>query len=181
MFNRVVSWVAVVLAVLVVLLAAQNFRLKRQIAEHDHAPPVGLAAGERLGPVQLRSPAGESHALTFSPGEPRTVLLFFTQSCPACRATIPVWLELIDSTETGARIIGVNLGGPDAGAGEELVTSGWPFPVFGVEHEKSAGLHRITHVPATVILDEIGSVRKVWFGELGEDQQDELRKELRGG
>jgi thiol-disulfide isomerase/thioredoxin len=180
-FNRVVSLAAVLLAVLVVLLAAQNFRLKRQLAEHDQAPLGGLEIGERLGPVELLGPAGESRPLTFSSEQPRTVLLFFTPSCPACRATIPVWLELIEAIETPARILGVNLGGPEASAGEELVTGGWPFPVFGVEPEQSSGLHRITHVPATVILDGTGTVRKVWFGELGEDQQADLRRELRGG
>ena len=108
MFNRLMALTSVVLAVLVVFLAVQNIQLKRRIADRA-TPPGTLEPGERLGPIQLVNPAGDSSPLVFSPDNPRTVLLFFTPSCPACRATVPVWQELFESTETSTRVLGVNL------------------------------------------------------------------------
>ena len=179
MFNRVMSVTAIALAVLVVFLARQNLQLKKQLAEHQ-APQSALTPGERLGPIQLMDPDGASRPLSFAGDDQRTVLLFFTPDCPACRATLPVWHEL-ESLETSARILGVNLEAPGASQGDGLVTFGFPFPVFGIDPERSEGLREISYVPATVILDGDGVVRKLWFGELDDEQQNGLRRELRGG
>jgi thiol-disulfide isomerase/thioredoxin len=178
-FNRVMSVTAIALALLAVFLARQNLQLKKQLAEQQ-VPAAALMPGVRLGPIQLVDADGESRPLSFSRDDERTVLLFFTPDCPACRATIPVWQELIDSLERPPRILGVNLAPPDADHGGGLVTFGLPFPVFSVEAERSEGLREISYVPATVILDSTGVVRSAWFGELDDEQRDDLRRELRG-
>jgi hypothetical protein len=92
-----------------------------------------------------------------------------------------VWQELIESLETSARVIGINLEAPGTTQDAGIVTFGLPFPVFGVESEQSQGLREISYVPATVILDGSGVVRHAWFGELDDDQRDELERELSGG
>ena len=177
MFNRMMSVTAVILALMVVFLAWQNLQLKEQLAA-PRMPDSALAQGQPIGPIRLLDVAGAGQALTFPGDDTRTVLLFFTPDCPSCRATLPVWQQMIESLEAPPRIIGVNLAPPGASQAEVLVTSGFPFPVFSVEAEQSPGLRGISYVPATVIVDGRGTVEFVWFGELDAAQQDALRQQL---
>jgi hypothetical protein len=179
-FNRLISLASVALAALVVVLAWQNLHLKRQLAEQLQ-PRAELEAGDRLGPIRLVDTTGAPGPSTVDENGGRTVLLFFTPTCPACRATVPVWQELFASPDPTLRVLGVNLGSPGENHGEVLVTAGLPFPVFGVEPEHSQGLHDINLVPATVLVDGRGIVEQAWFGELDGDRLGKVRQALAGG
>jgi len=53
-----------------------------------------------------------------------------------------------------------------------------PFAVFTIDRSRGASLERIPFVPATVVLDPLGTVVAAWFGVLTEAQQAELGRHL---
>ena len=173
-FSLFLAGASVVLAILVVALGIQNHRLKQQLAD-EHAESPVLERGASLEPVRLVDPDGQPGTMADASDGARTLWLFFTPTCPACRSTLPVWSDLARSLEPDApRVLGVNLARPGSPGNEELVTVDLGFPVYGIDHEASSGLSRITHVPATVILDADGRVERAWFGQLDDGLLAEL-------
>jgi hypothetical protein len=166
----------VVLAVLVVLLARQNMKLKEEIGTITGTVPVedALKPGDSLEAMTLLDEGGEKVELDFGGENGRTVLLVFSVHCPACEKTLPVWSEMFArAPASGARVIGIQLDMPADEGG--LLTPSLPFPVFGVERSDVDPLKKVPYIPATVVLEGNGVVEKVWFGILsGEDQDDIL-------
>jgi hypothetical protein len=166
-----------VLSVLVILLAVQNLRLKRELSEQLAGPAEdALRKGETLATLTLVDEAGESGPLEFGQGERRTLLLIFSVHCPACEQTFPIWEELRETP--GLRIVGVQTDPPTEGESSPSGTlpPAFPFGIFGVDYEASEAMARIPFIPATLVLDTSGVVEEVWFGVPEEDQIEEIRE-----
>jgi peroxiredoxin len=168
------------LSVLVVLLAMQNLKLKKQIAAGGgHAAEEAVKPGESFGNLTLKDAAGSGRPLEFGQGEERTLLLVFSVHCPACEQTFPVWDDLVRGlgSPPGLRIVGVQTDRPDPDADPgSTVTASFPYDVFGLDYEHSDAMKHIPYIPATVVLDTKGVVEKVWFGLLTEDSVEEVRE-----
>jgi hypothetical protein len=181
-FNVFLMVACAVLSVLVILLAVQNLRLKRELSEQMAGPAKdALRKGERLGSLSLVGGNGEAGPLEFGQGEGRTLLLIFSVHCPACEQTFPIWEELVGELhgQPGLRMIGVQTDLP----GENEAPSGtlppvFPFGIFGVDYEASEAMARIPYIPATVVLDSEGVVEAVWFGVPDDDQLEDIRDTL---
>lgn len=174
----------VVLSVLVVLLAVQNLRLKSALAERPGIPEDALEVGDPLGGMALRDGSGEVFPLAFDQGERRTLLLVFSVHCSACEQTFPLWKNLLAEvgTPAGLRVLGVQTdlpAGPEADPGSVPLAS-FPFDVYGVDYDGSEAMSHIPGVPATILVDREGTVERVWFGVLRDDQLAELRRTLEG-
>jgi len=172
-----------VLSVLVILLAVQNLRLKRELSEQIASPAKdALQQGETLAALTLIGEDGESGLLEFGQGEERTLLLIFSVHCPACEQTFPIWEELVAELRQtpGLRIVGIQT---DLASEDESYPSGtlppaFPFGIFGVDYEASEAMGRIPFIPATIVLDTEGVVEEVWFGVPEDDRIDEIRDAL---
>ena len=172
-----------VLSVLVILLAVQNLRLKRELSEQIASPAKdALQQGETLAALTLIGEDGESGLLEFGQGEERTLLLIFSVHCPACEQTFPIWEQLVaELHETpGLRIVGIQT---DLASEDESYPSGtlppaFPFGIFGVDYEASEAMGRIPFIPATIVLDTEGVVEEVWFGVPEDDRIDKIRDAL---
>lgn len=172
-----------VLSVLVVLLAVQNMRLKRELSE-QYAGPMkdALQKGERLPNLTLVGENGAAGPLEFGQGEERTLLLVFSVRCPACEQTFPIWEELVQQVHgtPGLRMVGVqtDLAGEAESHPSGTLPPAFPFGIFGVDYEASEAMSKIPYIPATIILDKEGVVEEVWFGVPEGDQLEEIREAL---
>jgi len=162
------------LAILVLLLAQQNRRLKSQLATllTPQMPPEALKAGDVLEPLALLDDGGNRVLINFEGLADRTLLLFFSPDCPACRETIPVWSALLNGRRSTVRVTGIRLGGGIEDA------PNLPFAVYTPEDGGQSLAGRIPFVPATMILDSDGTVERAWYGLLDEEKQAELAQIL---
>jgi hypothetical protein len=158
------------LAVLVLLLAQQNRSLKTQLSTllTPQIPPEGMKAGDVLEPLALLDDGGNRLVINFEGLADRTLLLFFSPDCPACRETIPLWSAVLSKHPSTVRVTGIRLG-----AGIEEAPN-LPFAVYTPEDGGESLAGKIPFVPATVVLDEEGTIERVWYGVLDEEKQTEL-------
>ena len=158
------------LAVLVLLLAQQNRRLKSQLSTMltPQMPPEALKEGDVLPPLALLDDGGNRIVLDFEGLGERTLLLFFSPDCPACRETMPVWSALLRERSPRVRVSGIRLG-----AGMED-SPNLPFAVYTPEDGGNSLAGKIPFVPATALLDDGGAVERVWYGMLDEEKQAAL-------
>jgi len=165
-----------VLAVLVLLLAMQNRRLKEQLSTllTPQMPAEALQEGDVLETLALLDDGGNRVVISFEGLADRTLLLFFSPDCPACRETIPVWSALLHDRHSTIRVAGIRLG-----AGNED-SPNLPFAVHTPEDGGQFLAGKIPFVPATMLLDAGGSIERVWYGVLDEEKQAELAGVLAG-
>lgn len=167
------------LAVLVVLLALQNRRLKTEIADAEAraATPAGsLAAGDRLVALDLLQGGGEPVTVPFDGGAGRTLLLVYSASCPACRETMPYWNDLARGPAASSRIVGVRTDTASAAA-DDLVPA---FPVYAFDPARPGLSGKFPFVPATVVIDASGTVVDVVFGVPDAGRREAIATALAG-
>lgn len=96
----------------------------------------------------------------------KTLVLVYSDSCPACTLNWPLWTRVRDAAErSGHRVVLLNLKGPESGAYRE-------------QHQLSAALYfpdpttvlayRLQYTPQTIMLGPRGDVVDVWTGVLDE-------------
>ena len=92
-----------------------------------------------------------------------TLMLLFTESCGACNEILPHWVELVSGIpESDLRVYGIRLdmrGFDSAWAAAEIL----PFEVYGLDVEASREAVGMA-VPATVLLDDRGTVVRTSYG-----------------
>ena len=165
------------LSALVVVLAWQNWTMKRELARaHSPEAPDALAPGDVVPAFDVVDPSGKAERIAFGDGTPRTLLLVFSTTCPACKLNMPIWNELLARpVPPSMRVVGIQT---DAGAEHAEGSPALPFSVFTLDRSHGASLEKIPFIPATVVLDPQGTVVAAWFGVLTESQQAELARQL---
>lgn len=143
--------------VLVVVLARQNRDLREQrdlLAERMAGPYAGMWMPEVTG----RTLADEPVVLGAPEEGSAQVLLFFTTTCPHCRASLPSWrsiAERLSAEAPAAEVVGVSLDSlaeTDAYVREHRL----PFPVARLVRRRDVGAVRATSVPAVAVVDAEG-------------------------
>lgn len=174
-FTTFLSVACFALAVLVVLLAIQNRRLKAELAEaaaHPAMPANALKAGDRVGPIALVSGrSSDAAAVAFDGASPRTLLFVFSSTCPACRETFPIWNDLVKWASPDVRVVAIQTDFASGEAPDAVVT----FPIHGFAPGGSELSGKIPYVPTTALIDADGIVADVWFGVPSEAQQAAMR------
>lgn len=174
-FTVFLSVVSLALAVLVVLLAVQNRKLKQELSGQGGPPPGTLAQGDKLEPFTVVDPAGTPVSFQFN-GAPRLVLAF-TSTCPHCLKTFPVWRDVLQQGTSGLEVVGIQLdAGAKEGAAARLDTL--PFPVYVPGEPAPAFVSKLYGVPTTLVVDGDGTVRRVWYGAITEENVGELKTAL---
>jgi peroxiredoxin len=175
-FTAVLLGACLVLSALVVLLAWQNWTLKRRVAElQATAAPQGLAPGDRVAPFDVLDATGATRRVDFGDGFPRTLLLVFSSTCPACESNMPIWRELLSRPlSPSLRVVGIQTDAKEQASPDPAL----PFAVFRVDRSRRAPLDRIPYVPTTIVLDPRGQVIAAWSGVLGERERSEVARQL---
>lgn len=175
-----------VLAYQVLTLRRQVADLREQLAATPPAMPeaitkagsgavvVGESVPDLVAIARDGSPVllNGSNALAFRDGRFATVILATSGDCEACSHSLPVFDVMAkENIATGVMVVGVQI---NAMKGEELKPSPGTLPIVMVNDAANSWLRRIPMVPAVIVIDGNGAVRKTWFGTLSAAQQDEL-------
>jgi hypothetical protein len=180
-FLMFLALACLVLAVVASLLARENRSLKFRLAQGIRPPSLeasALKVGDIVRPFPVVDGTGHESTIGFGEGEAKTILLVFSSTCPACKATIPKWKEVFGSgASSSVRILSVQTDHPDpAGGAEASVMPSLPFPVYRQQHPDGELMKKVPFIPATVILDPKGVVTQAWFGVPTPEQEEELRR-----
>jgi len=177
-FQAVLAGLAAGLAILVVLLAWQNLSLKRRLAAMQPAAPApAFRPGDVLEPFDVLDAEGAAVTVPGGSGA-GTLLLAFTSTCPACRATLPAWSESArHAREAGLAVVGVRLDAAAGGHAEPLPPD-LGFAVYLPDPAAPGPLARIRSIPTTVLLDAAGVVQAEWTGALDATRAAELNEAL---
>ena len=164
-----------VLSGLVVVLAWQNWSMKRQLSSASHRPDLpaeALRPGDRLEPFEVLDASGAPVRIEFGEASPNTLLLVFSSTCPACERNMPTWNELLTQPlPKDWRVVAIQT---DDGTHATPL----PFTVYGVDRAHPAPLDRVPFVPATVVVAPTGEVLSSWFGILSDDDRAALEQKL---
>ncbi|GEM_PF-1476991 len=190
-FTLFLTVACLALVVLVLLLARQNVRLKKELGSFTAggAEEVHLE-GEVFPALTLFDAGGTDQVVDFGGGEAgkQTLLLIFSSQCPACVQTIPLWEEVFaglgnrPEDEPGpVQVLAIQTDMPDPqepeGEAGGMLTAAMPFQVFGFrDPATSKELARVPYIPAALLLDSGGTVVRTWIGVPDDTAQDELRR-----
>jgi hypothetical protein len=176
------SRATLVFATLTVLLTAGLFlqiRRTRQLEAaltemtRQRARERGLAEGAALAPGTLLDPAGALVPLRFD-DTVGTLLLFHAAGCGACTTTRPLWLSAVaEAARPDVRVLSVQTDG----ATERIDLEGLP-PSLAVPLPPEGWLAALPAVPATLLVDSAGVLRRGWYGELDGPTRAELVRAL---
>ena len=162
-----------VLGVALVLQLRENRRLRDALAAMAAAKAraAGIEAGQALGPITLRTAAGQDVRVEFSGGGAGTVLLFHASSCDACAATRPHWRNALEqAARPDVRVLCIQTDGAEGGP---LSLEGLPASL-AVPLPPLGWLAALPAVPATFVVDGGGTVVRSWYGELDGGTAGEL-------
>jgi peroxiredoxin len=108
----------------------------------------------------------------------RQLLFFFTTTCPYCRATLPIWVQLADSLEHVShpriQVIALSLDSMPA-TSRYVADHHLAFRVATFPSAKVKRLYRAGMVPATIVLDHEG---RVLYGRTGLLDRPEVRDSI---
>jgi len=187
--SRPFPWLAVYAAFVSVACAAlvwQTLGLRRQIAAKlstagdaiEQGSSGALLVGQQTTPLAIigcraAGAVAPPDALDFDDGRALTVLLLVSGGCDICSLSFPYFHALAESLSGGElRFAAVQV---DARAPGDLKHDGTAAaPSCAVESAERTWLRRTPMVPAIVVVDGAGVVRKTYFGELSARQQGEL-------
>jgi peroxiredoxin len=156
----------------VVLLMLQNTDLKRQL---NVKAPEMLKAGDEVPPLRAVSMAGDTMNVTYDDGINRYLLLVFSTTCPHCEKTLPIWKEIVaEMQDENCDILGVSTSNLDA-TRKYIVEKGIDFNVVATD-TSFWRKYKVNGVPATILIKDKGQVENVWFGELSDENKDEIIK-----
>lgn len=164
-----------VLSGLVVVLAWQNWSMKRQLSSASHRPelpPDALKPGDRLDPFEVVDAAGAPVRIDFGDASPKTLLLVFSTTCPACKTNMPNWNELLGQPlPQDWRVVAIQT---DQGTHSTPL----PFSVYSADRDHAALLDKVPFIPATVLVGSNGEVLSTWFGVLSDGDRATLSDKL---
>lgn len=183
-------WLILVSAVALVALSALVLTLAGRLrtAVRDNAELRREAALPHRGLVvptfRANTVAGD-HAVigTDADSNARQLLLVFTSSCPVCRATLPLWVQLADSLKRlGGRVAvyGISLDSPDSSRAF-VEANRIPFPVVMLPERKLIPLYHISAVPQSIVVSSKGVVTFAKTGRLNKAALDSLYSAVTAG
>ena len=159
------------------LVVRENRRLREQLVSvvEAKARAAGLEPGSVLAPFALRDASGKEVVLDFAGEFLGTVFLFHASSCGASANTRPLWKSAIDAAaRPDVRILCVQT---DAVAGAHVDLEGLPASL-AVPLPPVGWLAALPAVPATLVVDERGTLTRAWYRELDADAGQDLAKAI---
>lgn len=137
-------------------LLASRAEVRRLREDMRHLHP-----GQHVPTVRAATLTGDSVTIgETSPGRSQ-VLIFFTTTCPYCRATLPAWRDLTRSllADSAGRhdVYWVSLSSPDS-TREYVKDHAIAAPVAFLPDKKVRRVYGVHGVPVTVVLDARGRV-----------------------
>lgn len=137
-----------------------------------------LEIGAKPPPSTLTLLNGETMEVTDHPGQAQ-VITFMASWCPCSNDSIPLMKETYKrydkGTESKISFLMIGIQSPESKFRKK--TDKWqvPFPVGYDEGDKIARAYGITAPPTTVFIDAEGRVKRVFYGNI-KDKEEDFRK-----
>ena len=135
---------------------------------------ISIAAdliGEPAPDFALRSTSGKNFRLSEFRSEV-VVLTFWSDWCGKCRSALPVLDSVYKQYKLdGLQMLGVDVDGDLAAAGEFAAENGIVYPVLADSDQSVSRTYDLNQMPLSVVLDREGRVRYVHAGLGSSDGQ----------
>jgi peroxiredoxin len=127
-------------------------------------PPIDLTLKDLTGEtVHLRELRGEV-----------VLVNYWASWCSPCRDEMAILEAFYQAHQSeGFTLISINVGESAEDAAEYIKANGFSFPVWSDPTGNTMIEFGINGLPASILLDEAGRIRKVWFGPLTQEMLDE--------
>jgi peroxiredoxin len=186
--SRLSIGLILVLCVVNLLLIKQNLDLRKQLAAGGRTIDLTtnfLQPGDVVAPVTATDLAGRPYQLDYKKDGRQRLLLFFSPNCPYCRQQSPLWRDLLDKVDNNRfTVIGVvsdredkHLVSAHADAAGYFKTK-TPLPLVFFDSE-SLGSYKLSATPATLLINEDGTVAHAWVGKWDETSAMEVAAALK--
>lgn len=179
---RVPRPVVAIFFALAVLLVGMNFALQKQnrrLASLNKLYELSqqLSVGQKVPPMSGIDLTGTPLTLPYTSGAPKTLLLIFARSCPACDLNWPGWQKIL--RQLGAdnvRSVGVSL--ENRGLTPQFLTE------TGINKVQSLILpdgstvlsYKFKYAPQTILIGSDSRVEGIWSGVLEQKQLSEIEE-----
>lgn len=148
---------------------ADNARL--DVLQRQIEAMGGTLLGSRVDDLALVDAAGGTGSTAFADTPMSLVVLLSTQ-CPSCEASAPAWAQIAGKLAregVPTRMIVVDAGGAPQDAPK------WAgLTPHGVRDAERTWLREVPGVPAGVLVDNAGVVRRVWLKQLDASEVDRV-------
>jgi thiol-disulfide isomerase/thioredoxin len=167
--------IGIALVVCNIFLIVQNLKLRSQIETLSSNPKI--QTGENFS--EFNAVDIEDNAVIFSSAKLKKVILFTSTTCPYCKKQNPYWTQLLNQIDSQKYEI-VELFNA---AEERQVVSDYlksighsADPKLKVVFSNSEDLqkYKLNVTPTTLVLNENGTVEKVWSGLWDKSKTDDV-------
>ena len=137
-----------------------------------------LEIGAKAPPSMLTLLNGKTKEVTDHPGQAQ-VITFMSSWCPCSNESIPLIKKTFAKYNSGteSKIAFLMIGFQSPESKFEDVAGKWriPFPVGYDEGDKIARVYGVTAPPTTVFIDAEGKVKRVFYGNIKDKEEDFLK------
>jgi peroxiredoxin len=165
-----------VMGVEILLLVQENRKLRLALTA-PRGPFKILNPQDKVNPLVGSDLNGKEVKVEY-PSSQKTVLFWFSASCPSCESNLEFWKEAYRKhSSTKQRFFAVTSGEKEET--EEFVKKHQlEFPVLIVSDLSLLGKYRVEVIPQTMLIDKNGVVLKVWPGPLSDIYKQEIEEML---
>jgi thiol-disulfide isomerase/thioredoxin len=181
-----VAWWRGLAAALLVAGSAVSFLLVREVRSHkaDNArfeelqkqvdAVGGSLLGSRVEDLVLIDVAGVAASTSFA-SSPMSLIVLLSEHCPACETSAPAWAQVeakLGGEGVPARLVVVNAALPPTDHPRWAGLAPHAVPDAG-----GTWLRRVPGVPAGVLVDSAGVVRRLWMRPIAGSEVDDVVQE----
>ena len=120
------------------------------------------AVGDRIPPFETESVDGKAVKIDFPKGS-KTVLVFFSSTCPVCHRMIPEWNRAYKERKGGLVMYGIALDKPDPAF---FIMTPIDFPILRTPSRELLDSIKVHRVPTTLRLGAGGKVEDAALGQI---------------
>ena len=170
------------------LLAKQNFAMRRQLTERANAvdpSAKSLKKGQVVTSLAGADLDGRSYKLNYSKDGRKHLLFYFSPGCAYCVQQAHLWRDVLNKVDSNrVEVLGLVSDKEDQKAvfthAEELgyLKTRTPLPVLFVSGE-SLARYKLIATPTTLLVGSDGNVEQVWVGKWDETKTNEVAAALK--
>ncbi len=137
-----------------------------------------LEIGAKAPPATLTLLNGETREVTDNPGQAQ-IITFMASWCPCSNDSIPLMKKVFERYNNGAEskiaFLMIGIQSPESKFRDKAGKWRVPFPVAYDEGDKIARAYGIAAPPTTVFIDADGKVKRVFYGNIKDEEEDFLK------
>ena len=158
------TFLATLAVIFLLLTACVGGSSIEQVETPTPKPPIDLTLKDLTGEtVHLRELRGEV-----------VLVNYWASWCSPCRDEMPILDAFYQAHQSdGFILLSVNVSESAEDAAAYIEEKGYQFPVWSDPTGNTMIEFGINGLPASILLDEAGRIRKVWFGPLTREMLDE--------